>query len=113
MACGACHPEAFRSKDGGRVFGYLVGRDPTSIADDTRKLMYLGAQYVYADLPNGNVRYRVGLRRLRKVMRPGDKMVLARLNALGQRRDRAEAILSEIEADGIETAVVRHGYFES
>ena len=112
MACGACHPEAFRSKRRGRVFGYTAAHDPSSIAHDTTKLVYLGAEHVYADQPQGNVRYREGLARLRKVMRPGDKMVLARLDALGQRRDRALEILSEIEADGIETAIIRHGYFE-
>jgi len=112
MTCGACHPEAFRPDSGGRVFGYVVARDPTAIASATTRLAYLGAQHVFADLPHGNVRYRKGLQRLRKVMRPKDRLVLYHIDALGQRQNRASAILSEIEADGIETAIIRPGYFE-
>lgn len=112
MTCGACHPEAFRPEGGGRVFGYLVGRDPSDIADAARKLMYLGAEHVYADIPHGNVRYRKGLLRICKVMRPGDRLILASDKTLGRDNRTSEARKAEIEALGVEVFFIRAGFFD-
>ncbi|MEM7470260.1 MAG: hypothetical protein AAF340_02840 [Pseudomonadota bacterium] len=112
MTCGACSPASFRTAEKGRVFGYTVGRTASCIAHSTGKLHFMGAQYVFADHPHGNVRYRHGLTRLRKVMRPGDRLVLSSLQCLGTKPERINRNIERIEQDDIEVMVLKDSYFE-
>ena len=111
MTCGACCPESFRPPSNGRVFGYTVARTPSQVAYETRNLLFLGAQHVFADHPMGRVIDREGYTRLRKVMREGDRLIASSLSCFGTKRDRAEANIADIEAGGVTVAVVRPEYF--
>ena len=106
MSCGVCEPEAF--KDGGRRFGYVAGLDPMATVRDAAQIMYYGVsdKRLYADLAIGNVRYRKGLLRVRKIARPGDAIVIASLAALGVKPERALRVVDEIEETGVRVWVV-------
>ncbi|MDA8746641.1 hypothetical protein N9M66_00335 [Litoreibacter sp.] len=93
------------------MFGYTVGTDPSDIAHNTKRLLFLGAQHIYADFPRGHVGRRKGLNRVRKVMRPNDKLVLSSLACLGTKPDRINCHIDDIEAAGIEVAVLNESYF--
>ena len=112
MTCGCCHPEAFR-ENGNRVFGYVVADRMGQADTGMRQLHYLGAEHVFTDKPIGRVKDRPGLKLLRKLMCPGDKLLLADERALGTKPDRAEANMAMLEAKGLQVAIVRKEFFEN
>ena len=111
MTCGCCHPESFRENDN-RVFGYVVADKPGSAGTEIRKLHFVGAEHVLSDEPKGRVRDRPSLRILRKIMRSGDKLILADEKALGTKPAYVDANMAAIEAQGVEVAFIRKEYFE-
>ena len=112
MSCGVCAPEAFR-EGGGVVYGYLTARTVDHAAWEARKLNYMGAQYVFADEPKGHVGLRRNFRRMSKLSRPGDKVILAAESALGTKPERVERHIEALEAKGVQVAILRPEYFES
>lgn len=111
MTCGVCHPEAFR-ESAGRVWGYVA--EPANGPADVRvrQAYFVGAELVLTDLRQGRVKDRPGLKLLRKIMRRGDRLVLADEKALGTKPEYIEANVAAIEAEGIEVAFIRKDYFE-
>lgn len=109
MTCGVCHPEAFREGDN-RVFGYAA-TDRADISADARKLHYVGAEHIFTDEPKGNVRYRPNLKLLRKLMRPGDKLVVENEQSLGTKPEYVTANVAALEAEGIIVMFIREDYF--
>ena len=73
----------------------------------------MGAELVLTDLRQGRVKDRPGLKLLRKIMRCGDKLVLADEKALGTKPAYVAANIAAIEAEGVEVAFVREGFFEA
>ena len=112
MTCGVCDPEAFRADENSRTLGYVVGSNPSKVAGDTRRVHFFGAELVLADQPKGHLRVRPGYQLLKQCLRTGDRLVLARLSALGTNPDRARTNLASIEAEGITVLFVDHDLFE-
>ena len=110
MTCGVCHPEAFREKNT-RVFGYVAEppQGPTDI--NVRNVYFLGAELVLTDIRQGRVRDRPGMKILRKIVRPGDKLILADEKALGTKPAYVDANMAAIEAQGVEVAFIRKEFF--
>lgn len=106
MTCGICAPELFPAAQTGVCFGYVVASDPSKLVREAHALYFMGAKHVFADNPTGNVRHRVGLNRLRKVMREGDALILYSAKALGRKPARAAANMADIEADGITVGAI-------
>lgn len=111
MSCGVCDPEAFR-ENGNRVFGYVA--EPANGPSDmnVRRVYYLGAELVMTDVQKGRVKDRPGFKVLRKIMRRGDKLILADEKALGTKSEYVDANLAAIEAQGIDVAIMKKGFFE-
>ena len=104
MTCGICSPEAFRPNTGARVLGYLCTDDPAAISVGMRRLHWLGAEVVLLDKPIGKVRDRRALSLLMETLRPGDRLLLKDLRALGSG---SKTILRELESSGVEVCTVR------
>lgn len=107
MPCGVCHPDAFRDALGtaGRVYGYTTRHACTETA---KRLFYMGAEHVFWDAPSpANVMHRAELRRLLKVARAGDVLIIARDADLGQRPETQARVLAQIEALGIAVNVLK------
>ena len=111
MTCGVCHPEAFRETSA-RVFGYVAEplQGPTDI--NVCNVYFLGAELVLTDIRKGRICDRPGMKILRKIMRSGDKLILADEKALGTKPEYVEANIASIESDGVEVAFIRKEYFE-
>ena len=111
MTCGVCHPEAFREGNG-RVFGYVAEplQGPTDIS--VRQVYYVGAELVLTDLQQGRVRDRPSFKILRKIMRKGDKLILADEKALGTKPAYVSANIAAIEATGVEVAFINKEFFQ-
>lgn len=113
MSCGACAPEAFREGDG-VVYGYLVAHSVDRAASQARKLHFMGAEHVFADEPKGHVGQRPSFYKLvKKLLRSGDKLILATEGALGTKPYRAERHIEALEARGIQVAILRSDYFDT
>lgn len=112
MSCGVCYPEAFREKTA-RVWGYVA--EPANGPADVRvrQAYFVGAELVLTDLRQGRVKDRPGFKLLRKIMRCGDKLVLADEKALGTKPAYVAANIAAIEAEGVDVAFVREGFFEA
>ncbi len=115
LTCGACHPEAFRTEKGARIRGYAVASDHGHLSTQIKRLHYLGAEHVFADFPVGRVKHRPNFKLLAQpsvYLRPGDTLLLADNRALGTKPARADAIIDDLTADGIEVCVIRPDYFD-
>lgn len=111
MTCGVCHPEAFREPEQ-RVFGYVAEPRNGPADMNVRRVYYVGAELVMTDVREGRVMDRPGYKLLCKIMRPGDKLILADEKALGTKPAYVSANMAALEAQGVEVAIVREEYFE-
>ena len=107
MTCGACHPEAFRSEAARRVIGYTVARTPGRLAVNTQRLHYFGAEYVFSDLPVGQVKHRPGLKAARKVASRGDRLIIADDICLGTKSSASARILEQLLSEGLDVQVLK------
>ncbi|WP_306114207.1 MULTISPECIES: hypothetical protein [unclassified Roseovarius] len=112
MTCGVCHPEAFR-EDSKRVFGYVAEPRNGPADINVRRAYYVGAELVMTDIREGRVMDRPGYKLLCKIMRPGDKLILADEKAIGTKPAYVSANLEALEAQGVEVALVSKEYWES
>ena len=87
MTCGCCDPSQFKSESGGRVFGYTAAPTRSGAMYETRRLFFMGARVVFYDDPQGQVRHRPEFNRLIKIARPGDRIILSTLTALGTKAE--------------------------
>lgn len=106
MTCGACHPEAFQSDDGGRVFGYAVSAHPGALSRQIQQLHFMGAGHVLVDHPVGQVRSRPGFKALCRVARDGDIILLGDHKCLGQKMANAESRINELNEKGLRVRVL-------
>ena len=104
MTCGVCDPKAFRPSKGGRFFGYTAFPDQATASrgGTVPDLYFMGAQRVFSDLAQGNVRYREGFRVMCKVMRKGDRQLIDNPLSLGTKPEYQTRNLARIEAMGVE-----------
>ena len=112
MTCGACDPESFRTAPEARTMGYVVAWNSYRAAHDARRLHYLGAELVMADVPGGQVLKRPALSALLDLLRAGDTIILASLSCLGADCRTARTNHSVIEAGGITIQIMNPEYFE-
>ncbi len=106
MTCGVCHPEAFQGDERSRIFGYAVSNHPGALSRQIRQLHHMGAQYVYVDAPKGIVSQRPGYLGVCRVMRDGDKLVLANDKCLGTKPQHADRHLAALERSGLSVHVL-------
>ncbi len=85
--------------------------DRAGISADARKLHYVGAEHIFTDEPRGNVRYRPNLKLLRKLMRPGDKLVVVNEQSLGTKPGYITANVAALEAEGVVVMFIKEDYF--
>lgn len=107
---GVCHPEAFREPDL-RVLGYVAEPRQGPADINVRRVYYVGAELVMTDIREGRVMDRPGYKVLRKIMRPGDKLILVDEKALGTKSAYVAANMAALEAQGMVVAVIRKGFF--
>ena len=107
MTCGACHPEAFRSKAIPRVIGYAVAKTPGRLALMTQRLHFFGAEYVFSDQPSGQVKHRPGFKAATKVASPGDRIILADDHCLGTKPVASAKVLAVLEGRGFDIQVLK------
>ena len=111
MTCGVCHPEAFREADR-RVFGYVAEPRNGPADMNVRRTYFVGAELVLTDIREGRVMDRPGWKVLRKIMRAGDRLILADEKALGTKPAYVSANMAALEEQGVEVAVIREGFFD-
>lgn len=110
MTCGVCNPEAFRSALGvgenARVFGYTCSSNPQG---DIRSLYFNGAGFVMFDAPGRlPITSRPAMRRLTKVCRPGDMVVLASAFDVGSKRTTQDGAIARLEGLGLQVRILTH-----
>ena len=79
---------------------------------NVRRVYYVGAELVMTDIREGRIMDRPGYKVMCKIMRPGDKLILADEKALGTKPAYVSANMAALEAQGVEVAVIREEYCE-
>ena len=101
MTCGACHPEAFQSEDGGRTFGYAVSAHSGALSRQIQQLHFMGAWHVLVDHPVGQVRNRPGFKSLCRVARKGDTVLLGNEQCLGTKPQQSAHNAAKLQEAGL------------
>lgn len=114
MTCGACEPEGFRPKTGGRVLGYLTTSKMHTATLQARKLYFMGAEAVFSDAPDAALEDRPGWKLLSHpvCLRSGDRLILSKDEDLHSNPNVAEAHLAALLARGVEVFVLKPEFFE-
>lgn len=86
------------------MFGYVTFRGNSSAtrAKVVPDLYFMGAEHVFTDMAQGNVRNREGFRLLCKVMRKGDCLLIDRPQSFGTKPEYQTRNLARIERMGVE-----------
>jgi hypothetical protein len=104
MSCGVCNPEAFRPPSKGRVFGYATFKTnhSASIGGAIPALYFMGCEMVLTYMAQGHVDSRYGYMMLCKVLRKGDRLLIADASAFGIKPAGQTRHIAMIEAMGVE-----------
>ena len=108
VTCGACNPEAFNAplglSEGARAVGYTCASNPES---HIKNLYFHGASFVFFDTPSrARIALRPGMRRLSKVCRKGDMVIVARASDLGSKPATQDATTARLEGLGIQVRIL-------
>lgn len=104
MTCGICAPKAFRPNKAGRTFGYTTFKTErsASVGGAIPALYFMGCEMVLTDMAQGHVDSRCGYMMLCKVMRKGDRLLLAHSTAFGTKPAGQARHIAKFEAMGVE-----------
>lgn len=104
MTCGVCNPKAFRPHTQGRVFGYAAFKTDriASIGGAIPNLYFMGCEMVLTDKSRGQVATRPGYRLMCKIIRKGDRLLLASAAAFGIKPELQARHIAKFEAMGVE-----------
>ena len=93
------------------MFGYVAESRNGPADINVRRAYYVGAELVLTDIREGRVMDRPGYKLLCKIMRPGDKLILADEKTIGTKPAYVSANLEALEAQGVEVAVICEDFF--
>lgn len=108
MTCGVCNPKAFRPRPQGRVFGYAAFKTDriASIGSAIPTLYFMGCEIVMTDMARGQLATRPGYRLMCKIIRKGDRLLLAGAATFGIKPELQVRHIAKFEAMGVEVTTL-------